>query len=576
MIGNSVAANAPIKALAMIPHMSKEQLEMYARDTSSPLSTFAIARLNAMQIATTKANAGIGPKSTIAQQVLSKEAPNMPPQGIQQVQPQVQPELLAQLQEQPPVQQMAEGGLAHLDTGDMYKEDSFAGGGIVAFSGQDGVSDVASKKYQAWQQDAVLDPSHLYAGAMDAVTAPFKYRVVYDPSTGKFVKAKDLYGYTPRLDALSTERQTEKQNILDSIQQEKVQPGIPSTLPEVPTPKSTVNPDDFDAMLRTSKGEYGDITPGITSLKDNTTKKPVYTKEQGANPEAVKQYGLKDLYRPIPDVSGDYKDMVKDTTGMAEAARDQYRTLLGEDPERADLMKRVQKYETGAAEQERTAPWMALAKAGFSIAGGKSPYAIQNIAEGASVGLSDYVQAKDRLDKLNERSLMLRSELNRAKRAEDVAGATAGMHAKETQETRNQQAQIQSIASKVEVAKTNELARLESIKILNDRDYKGQYIGILRDRLDKADQASKAKMLSALTTANTKVTLDPAYNKRIKALETQWKDEKKIDNPYLDPEFIRQTKNIKSEFVNDYVGQELSNSGAINVTDIDEALKNSP
>jgi hypothetical protein len=126
------------------------------------------------------------------------------------------------------------------------------------------------------------------------------------------------------------------------------------------------------------------------------------------------------------------------------------------------------------------------------------------------------------------------------------------------------------------VAKTNELARLESIKILNDRDYKGQYIGVLRDRLDKADQASKAKMLSALTTANTKVALDPAYNKRIKALETQWKNEKKIDNPYLDPEFIRQTKNIKSEFVNDYVGQELSNSGAINVTDIDEALKNSP
>ena len=75
---------------------------------------------------------------------------------------------------------------------------------------------------------------------------------------------------------------------------------------------------------------------------------------------------------------------------------------------------------------------------------------------------------------------------------------------------------------------------------------------------------------------NTKVALDPAYNKRIKALETQWKNEKKIDNPYLDPEFIRQTKNIKSEFVNDYVGQELSNSGAINVTDIDEALKNSP
>jgi len=140
MIGNSVAANAPIKALSMIPHMTKEQLEMYARDTSSPLSTFAIARLNAMQIAATKANAGIGPKSTVAQQVLAKENTMVPTQGIQQLNPQFQPQVqqLAQAQtDQVPVQ-MAEGGVAGLDTGDMYKEDSFATGGIIAFSGKEG------------------------------------------------------------------------------------------------------------------------------------------------------------------------------------------------------------------------------------------------------------------------------------------------------------------------------------------------------------------------------------------------------------------------------------------------------
>ena len=577
MIGNSTAANAPIKALSMLPHMSREQLINIAQDTKNPLSTFAIARLNSMEIAKNKAAAGIGPKSTVAQQVLAKETNVMPSQGIQQIQPQVQQVAQAPVQEEAPVQ-MAEGGLTDLALDNqMFNEENFAGGGIVAFSGRDGVSDVASKKYQAWQQDAVLDPSHLYAGTMDMLTAPFKYRTVYDPATGKFVKASDLYGYTPRLDALKAERQAEKQNILNSIQPTNVQPGIPNALPETPAPKATVNPEDFSAMLHTGKGEFGDVQPGIASLKDTSVaKEPGYTKDKGANPAAASNYGLGSVYQPIPDVSSEYNKLVKDTTGMAEAARDQYRALLGEDPERADLMKRVQKYETGAAEQERMAPWMALTKAGFSMAGGKSPFAVQNIAEGANVGLSDYVQAKDRLDKLNERSLMLRSEMNRAKRAEDVAAATAGMHAKETQDTKNYQAQISGLNAKVEVAKANELAKLESIKILNDKEYKGEYIGVLRDRLEKADQASKAKMLSALTTANAKVALDPAYNKRIKALETQWKNIKKIDNPYLDPDFIRETKNIKSEFVNDYVGQELSNSGAINVTDIDEAIKNSP
>jgi 2-dehydro-3-deoxygluconokinase len=79
--------------------------------------------------------------------------------------------------------------------------------------------------------------------------------------------------------------------------------------------------------------------------------------------------------------------------------------MVGEDPERARLEELTRKYETGAAEQERMAPWMALAKAGFTMAGGKSPFAVQNLSEGAVAGLADYAQAKDKLDKLTEKQI---------------------------------------------------------------------------------------------------------------------------------------------------------------------------
>lgn len=50
------------------------------------------------------------------------------------------------------------------------------------------------------------------------------------------------------------------------------------------------------------------------------------------------------------------------------------------------------------AKSEEQAPWLALAKAGFAMAGGKSQFALQNIAEGAGVGLSELAASKDRLE----------------------------------------------------------------------------------------------------------------------------------------------------------------------------------
>jgi hypothetical protein len=117
----------------------------------------------------------------------------------------------------------------------------------------------------------------------------------------------------------------------------------------------------------------------------------------------------------------------RSTVNTAEDTARRFQEMMGADPEREDLRKKVQELELGSKEQERMAPWMALTRAGFGMAAGKSPFAIQNIGEGAQLGISEYVAARDRLDKLNERRLDIRSKLNQVERGEKAAGVSAGL-----------------------------------------------------------------------------------------------------------------------------------------------------
>jgi hypothetical protein len=142
------------------------------------------------------------------------------------------------------------------------------------------------------------------------------------------------------------------------------------------------------------------------------------------------------------------ESLLEDTDGLAEKKMARYKQMVGEDPERARLEELTRKYETGAGEQERIAPWMALAKAGFTMAGGKSPFAVQNLSEGAVAGLADYAQAKDKLDKLTEKQIDIRTKMQQARRAEDIAGATYGLNSEAAVEARNAQVKLKDLEEK--------------------------------------------------------------------------------------------------------------------------------
>ena len=316
----------------------------------------------------------------------------------------------------------------------------YADGGMVAF-GPGG--DVASKKYQALLEDSYLSPGSLYAGAKDLLGMPFQYRVAYDPTTDKYMSRRALEGNTPNLDMYRKAAELRKQGLLaEADTLEKT-----ASSPRIDRP-------GLAALDNTAAVDNKLTNEDIGNIYRSTT--PTPTK---ARPAVLPAAADTDVTKPAPGPAPQPKEagitsLLEDTDGLAEKRMARYKQMVGEDPERARLEELTKKYETGAAEQERIAPWMALTKAGFGMAAGKSPFALQNLAEGAQAGLADYVQARDKLDKLTEKQIDIRSKMQQARRAEDIAGATYGLNSEAAVEARNAQVKLKDMEEKSAFTRT--------------------------------------------------------------------------------------------------------------------------
>jgi hypothetical protein len=135
---------------------SKNELASLAQQGLLPAQTAVLAgmmqdRMQAASIPT--------PQTTVAEKVLGT-SPTTSQQGIASVAPtttNVAPQTgINQPTTQAPTQ-MAYGGLAELDTGDMYKEDSFAGGGIVAFANKGYVDSSTLSPYTAKEYEKMSE-----------------------------------------------------------------------------------------------------------------------------------------------------------------------------------------------------------------------------------------------------------------------------------------------------------------------------------------------------------------------------------------------------------------------------------
>ena len=116
------------------------------------------------------------PSETITEQIQNKLAQSNQPQGLASiVPPQAPTEMMAQAPQMPqaPTEMMAQGGVADLNVGDMFNEQNYADGGIVAFAGGGPSYD----PYAAFRMpipkvpmrdDLILETEDLKSGFVDA------------------------------------------------------------------------------------------------------------------------------------------------------------------------------------------------------------------------------------------------------------------------------------------------------------------------------------------------------------------------------------------------------------------------
>ena len=120
------------------------------------------------------------PTETVSEQVQNKLAQSDQPQGIASLNPppMMPTEMMAQAPQMPqaPTEMMAQGGVADLNVGDMFNEQNYVDGGIVAFANRGLVQDQQKDPYAAFRMpipkvpmrdDLILETEDLKSGFVD-------------------------------------------------------------------------------------------------------------------------------------------------------------------------------------------------------------------------------------------------------------------------------------------------------------------------------------------------------------------------------------------------------------------------
>lgn len=341
-----------LKLQDQLKGLPDQTLTGYVQNPTGEVPTYlALSELQRRKTMRDKYQQQQAPQTTVAEDLAAPPQP----QGLAALPQGGQPMPAAPAPEQAP-QGMAQGGVADLDTGDMYNEANYATGGIVAFDDGGSIWDKArnyllppspttmkslqgqsSNPFMGYLTGADSDPTVLLYKLKELNAKPSKTLDDWEQikTIEQQIKGGDQRGgYTPQVKPAKTDAQVNVDNMINNKPPVPGDGGIASTLPKEMT---------LDEAIAQQKAAY---------------------EKMGVN---------KDFY--------------------AEQAK------LNEE-ERKALDK-----------DKSQAGWMALARAGLGMAGGKSRYALQNIAEGAAQGLEQYgkdtkdLRAEMRLSKAADKKL---------------------------------------------------------------------------------------------------------------------------------------------------------------------------
>lgn len=174
------------------------------------------------------------------------------------------------------------------------------------------------------------------------------------------------------------------------------------------------------------------------------------TRTKGAPMAAPAPAGLSAIKAFIPeDFSGAYEAAIPQITD-ARVHAGKFREMMGEDPFQAKAAERLAAMEEKARVEEERAPWMALAEAGFGMAAGTSPFALQNIAAGGMKGIESLVKAKDKATAAADKRFALEADLAKARRAEQIAEGTYGLNSEQADKAAKRTAEKEALTYKAD------------------------------------------------------------------------------------------------------------------------------
>lgn len=402
--------------------MPKEAIIQYVQNPTGDVPTYlALGELERRKTMESKYNAMKPEAPSVAEQIVQENMPtglaSMPTQDVMLPEsgvgaPQPQP--------QPTPDMMASSGIGALPAGNVGQ--NYAGGGIVAFEEGGEVEDDYGPVLEG-----ALDTAGLFAGrfAGPIVSGFWPSELAADENTPEFqeylARKMEEAGYA-------------KGGVVNYIGGGAVDRTIiAGTKGAFDLGKKGISKAyDFikgNPLTSAGVGGYG-AYDFFDDSDEEEARKAAEAKLMRDNFEEFKRLQDARLTKEANEKTG---PVAKEKT-MADYAKE-FKDMMGTDEYRAKMNERMAKMDEKVAEREAKAPWFAVMEAGLSMAAESSPFALQNIAAGATRGISSYQQSQEALQAMEEKRLALLDDMAKADRAEKVAAIEYGMNSQQFEET---------------------------------------------------------------------------------------------------------------------------------------------
>ena len=549
----------------------------YVQNPTGEVPTYlALSELQRRKTMREKYQQQQAPETTVAEDLA---APPPMEQGIASAAPQ------ASMRQAPmvPPQRMAEGGVAALDTGDMYDEQNFATGGIVAFDEGGEIKnnpDGGGVKYDdgtiGYPIGGYVAPAVMGAGRLGARGLSYlKNKALGTPKVTGPTMNLPTGAVTPVLEAGTRGFLTTPGTYIDTAVIGGILYGIDQYGGKTPITEqeaSNITMQKLEADNLKSMQDHGAAREA--SGKGGYTYQPGESATKSASdtyfdtinqfmPKSSAADGIKSerlVYDPTLFTKDD-----EDPEAEFKKGADRFTKYMGDNEAVKNQAARLAAREAGLKERESQNIGMALLTGGLDVLSGTSPFAAVNFGRAKS-GVEQYIRGADRLQDLREKIDDAGFALDQAKRAEQTAAFKYGDDDRRTARAnkianqredrlyklKTQEFNITTGLKEKELGLQGELVDIKRMDLAKDIAFGNRQLEMYENRIDKMDKATQAKYASikqkGIIEANKYIQSNPP---EVRALVKQFTEQGK--KTYGNPEFDGQLNLIKQGIIGQYL-----------------------